>query len=192
MQYILKNNFLEVIVSEEGAELQSMISKLTTFEYIWQGNPSFWNRRAPVLFPIVGRLVDNTYQYQGINYNMPQHGFARDKQFEMAACGDQEVLLFLTEDNESLQIYPFKFILFINYKLNGNSLEVSYEVKNTNETEMLFSIGGHPGFNCPWGNQDGFEDYEIVLDAQEQPLSWLLEGPFQSGKTGVIDRKSVV
>ncbi len=182
MEYIINNDYLEVKISEGGAEIQSIKSKLSPNEYLWQGDPVIWNRRAPILFPIVGRLLGNSYKYQGNSFELSQHGFARDKQFAMAACGDQEVLLFLTEDDESLVNYPFKFVLFVNYSLEGSSLLVTYEVKNTDENEMYFSIGGHPGFNCPWEAGFEFEDYYLELELNEQPNNWLLEGPYQSGK----------
>lgn len=141
----LKNEFIEVEVSHKGAELQSIIHK--NIEYLWQGNSKYWKRRSPVLFPIVGRLLDNEYVYEGKTYHLTQHGFARDMDFSMIESSKDSVLYLLTETKESLKKYPFDFSLYVGYKLIGNSVEVSWKVVNASTKNMYFQIGGHPAFN---------------------------------------------
>ena len=81
--FILENEILKVEIASKGAELQSMVHTGFGIEYLWNGDPAFWAKRSPVLFPIVGSLKNNTYFYQGKSYQLPRHGFARDMEFEV-------------------------------------------------------------------------------------------------------------
>ena len=65
MTVIIQNDQLIAEIAEHGAELISLKSKESNLEYIWQGDPEYWGRHAPVLFPFVGRLKDDQYTYQG-------------------------------------------------------------------------------------------------------------------------------
>lgn len=80
----LDNGVLRVRVARAGAELASIVRNDTGIEYLWSGDPAFWPRRAPVLFPIVGRLRGDAFSHGGTRYRLPQHGFARDRRFEIA------------------------------------------------------------------------------------------------------------
>ena len=143
-----------------GAELTSF--KLNDQEYIWQANPAVWGRHAPILFPIVGKLRNNSFVYQGETYFMGQHGFARDMEFSVIAQTASSVRLLLRSDENSRKIYPFDFELTVGYSLQEGGVEVSYEVKNVQERNpVLFSIGAHPGFILPLGERERMEDYEI-------------------------------
>lgn len=156
----LKNQYLTVTINEFGAELTSVQENdADHIEYIWQADPNYWKRHAPVLFPIVGRLKDNQYQYNNQTYEMTQHGFARDNFFEVKNQDESSVDLELTDSPETLKKYPFKFRLVISYKLTGHALKVSLSVFNPNTDELLFSIGAHPGFNVPLiAGQGTFKD----------------------------------
>ncbi|GHP12828.1 galactose mutarotase [Lentilactobacillus fungorum] len=147
----LKNQYLSVLINEFGAELTSVQGlDEAHIEYIWQADPNYWKRHAPILFPIVGRLKDNQYQYLGQTYSMTQHGFARDNFFDVQAQSDTAVELALTATDETFQHYPFKFRLTVSYELVDHELKVRLSVVNpSDERNLLFSLGAHPGFNVP-------------------------------------------
>lgn len=145
----LKSDKLTARIATKGAELKSLAETATGRELIWAGNEKFWNRSSPVLFPIVGRLKDNTYHYKGKSYELPQHGFARDMEFAVLEQKDETQATFRLEHNpDTLERYPFAFMLDIRYTLAGTCLSVQYIVHNPAREEMYFSLGAHPGFNC--------------------------------------------
>ena len=143
----LRNDILTVEVSEHGAELQS-IRKGTT-EYLWQGDPAYWGRRSPVLFPIVGSVWEKRYKVGEKVYEMGQHGFARDKDFRLVSQTESEVRYRLESSEETLARYPYPFVLEIAYVLRGNQLDVIWEVMNPASADLYFQIGAHPAFNYP-------------------------------------------
>lgn len=167
MSVKLENNQLEVEISCNGAELTSLHSKLNNIEYLWYGDADFWNRHAPILFPIVGRLIDNEYFIDDIKYIMNQHGFARDMVFNVTKASKEMVNFELHSNEETLKLYPFNFKLNVEYRLNSGNLEISYTVKNSDSKEMFFSIGAHPGFNCPLHRDESMEDYFFEFDQPE-------------------------
>jgi galactose mutarotase-like enzyme len=77
--YQLSNDLLAVTIAAKGAELQSIFNTQTQLEYMWSGDAVFWGKKSPVLFPIVGGLKNNNYDYKGNSYSLPRHGFARDR-----------------------------------------------------------------------------------------------------------------
>lgn len=179
MSIILKSNQLTVAVSPKGAELQSIQNTETGTEYLWQGDPAYWNRKAPVLFPIVGRLKDNQYTYKGKSYTMNQHGFARDAEFNVIEEKENRVTLQFVSNEETKKAYPFDFSLSITYTVIEDKVSVEYAVQNTNETEKLyFSIGGHPGFNVPLTEDTSFEDYYFSFLPRKSRKKIPLSGPF--------------
>lgn len=160
----LQNEELIVQIKNAGAEITSVTDRESNYEFMWQGDPKYWGRHAPVLFPIVGRLKDDQYEYKGKVYEMSQHGFARDRDFILEHSNANSALFSLTYDEESLQIYPFEFKLYIRYLLSGNSVTVDYEVVNLSKSEvMYYSIGGHPAFNVSQAEFEGQLDYDNVF-----------------------------
>lgn len=143
----LKNETLTVEVSEHGAELQSI--RKGSYEYLWQGDPTFWGRRSPVLFPIVGSVWEKRFRVDGEVYEMGQHGFARDMDFELVSAADTEVWYRLESSEKTFAAYPWPFVLEIGYRLEGSSVEVLWKVTNPGKSEMFFQIGAHPAFNYP-------------------------------------------
>jgi galactose mutarotase-like enzyme len=154
LNYEIKNSFISAKIDSFGAQLNSLKKTNENLEYIWQANPQYWNRHAPILFPIVGRLKDDEYFYKGNKYNMTQHGFARDCEFELVKKEENYLKFRLKNNEKSLEIYPFLFELDISYELVENKLIISYEVKNMTNSKMLFSIGAHPAFNWPLENEE--------------------------------------
>ena len=119
MNFEIKNSFIKAKIKSFGAELNSLQKIENDFEYIWQADSKYWARHSPVLFPIVGRLKYDSYFYKGKKYSLSQHGFARDKEFEL-----------IKNDEKTLKNYPFLFELNISYKLEKTKLIISYKVKN--------------------------------------------------------------
>lgn len=143
----LKNGTLAIVINELGAELASIKKGQT--DYLWYGEPAYWDRRAPVLFPIVGSVWDAKFRVDGKEYTMGQHGFARDMEFTVVSKTEDSIKFRLESLEETLKIYPYPFILEIGYRLDGNKIEVSWEVANPADREMYFQIGAHPAFLYP-------------------------------------------
>ena len=134
---VLKNGVLTVYVANKVAEIQS-VKSADNKEYIWEGNPDFWTGHAPVLFPICGGLKDDKFVYGGREYTLNKHGFGRVKTYEVEKTDETSVTYLLRSDDETLRQYPFEFELRITYELKGNSLLVSYNVRNMGEKPMYF------------------------------------------------------
>lgn len=143
----LTNGELTVKVSGHGAELCSIMKEGK--EYLWQADPAFWKRHSPVLFPIVGSLWNGKCRFDGQEYEMSQHGFARDMDFTLLSLTENEVRYRLVSDEETMARYPFPFVLEIGYRLDGNKVTVLWSVTNSGEKEMHFQIGAHPAFFYP-------------------------------------------
>ncbi|MFY9084760.1 aldose 1-epimerase family protein [Aliarcobacter cryaerophilus] len=158
MNYEIKNSFIKAKIKSFGAELNSLQKIDNDFEYIWQADHQYWARHSPVLFPIVGRLKDDSYFYKGKKYSLFQHGFSRDKEFELVKKDEDFIEFSLKNDEETLEIYPFLFELNISYKLDKTKLIISYHVHNKSKDKLYFSIGAHPAFNISRGDFLEFEN----------------------------------
>ena len=183
---ILENEFIKITSKPEGAELTSIESKKDGIQFLWNANPSFWGRHAPVLFPIVGKLINNQYKINDKTYELTQHGFARDMVFNVIKEEQDEITYELISNSESLSKYPFKFSLKIKYRIEGSSIYVTYEVTNTDVVSMPFSIGAHPAFNVPLLEDESFEDYYIQFEENETIETIKLEGSYRNGKRELI------
>lgn len=184
----IENTELSVAISLKGAELQSIRKKQSGEELLWQGDPAWWPRKAPILFPVVGKLKNDSYTFEGRTYRMPQHGIARDMNFTLISSSQDRCSMYLESDEESLQLYPFHFRLEAVYSLEGKQLGCAYTVKNTGSSDMYFSLGMHPGFNC---HMD--EDLHLRLEQEEQLPRWLLKDGLYSGETEpLLDGKELV
>ena len=163
----IQNKNLSVKISLKGAEIISIFNKKEKFEHIWQGEKESWNQHAPILFPIVGKLKEGSYQFDGKNYKMNNHGFASYSLFTLINKTDSEVILQLESSPETLKMYPYKFRLLVKYVLSGKKLTVTNTVINLDKNEMFFSIGAHPGFNIPFSGNEKFNDYYLEFDKKE-------------------------
>lgn len=161
MRYILKNGVLTVSVDTLGAELRSVRSEKDGFEYMWQGDAEHWRGTAYHLFPFIGRLYGGEYVYGGKKYTMPLHGFAYTSQFTVKKITKTHICLELKDNEISYPMYPFRFLLRIEYRLCGITLFVRYTLKNADVKPLFFGIGWHPGFDIPMENEKKFEDYSV-------------------------------
>ncbi len=157
----LKNESVTVSVCERGAELKSFTHHGT--EYIWQGYADVWGASCPLMFPVCGGLKDGKYRFEGKEYSMGKHGYGRTKTFSVESADAASAVFLLTEDEESLALYPFRYELRVKYTLEGTCLRITYDVKNTSAGTMYFSIGSHEGYATP----EGIEDYDVIFEKEE-------------------------
>ena len=180
--YQLENDRLQIRIDAKGAELKSVYSKPFALEYMWGADPAYWAKTSPVLFPIVGALKENTYQFEGQQYQLSRHGFARDKVFNVTAQSANSLTFSIESDEESLALYPFPFTFSIIYTLSGDELTVGYRVQNNGEAPMFFSVGGHPAFKLPLVEGTRYEDYQLLFEKEETAGRWPIS------KDGLIEK----
>ncbi|WP_053978071.1 aldose 1-epimerase family protein [Mangrovimonas xylaniphaga] len=172
----LKNNLLKINVNPIGAELSAITSVNHNTEFMWDGNPDVWNGIAPVLFPIVGGLKDDTFFHEGKSYKLPRHGFARrNASMQLHEQTEDKLTFKLVSDEALLEQYPFQFQFYTSYELTENTIVVSHEVKNTDDKDMYFSLGAHPAFKCPVLLDEKYDDYYLEFETEEHSETHLLD-----------------
>ena len=177
MIHTIENDYLKVSVNDHGAELYSIFDKIHNREVIWQADPAYWKRHAPVLFPNVGRHFENHYHIGETEYPSKQHGFARDSEFTCVDMTTDSITHKLKSSDATKENYPYDFELKIKHVLEKNQVSVCWEVVNHSNKPMYFTIGGHPAFNVPAvGSADNKEDYLLTFDEQKS-LTYLLLDP---------------
>lgn len=172
--HTIENEQLKVVIADHGAELVSIFDKEKKRELIWQADPAYWGRHAPVLFPNVGQYYEKHFTWQGKEYIEGQHGFARDMEFACVAENAAAVTHRLTSDEDTRKRYPFDFSLEITHCLEGNRVNVQWKVVNQGQTSMYFTIGGHPAFNLPIEEGTDFEDYFLLFEKGKTELQYIL------------------
>lgn len=181
MLYTLKNSQLTVTLSDLGAELVS-VRCAGDCEYIWQGDPTYWAGHAPLLFPICGRLFDGRYTWEGKDYAMSIHGFARRSVFACEPVGDDGLRFTLCSSEQTRQVYPFDFAMTVEYHLSGKELSSQITFRNTGDTLLPAAIGLHPGFNVPL-DSGSFEDWYLEFSDPCSPDRLLFSDTcFMTGK----------
>ena len=170
----LKNGYLTLSFTTKGAELIS-VKNTADLEFMWQGQADVWARHAPVLFPIVVRLKNDSYQLEQNSFSLSQHGFARDLEFEVLEHTADKLLFELKDTEYTRSHYPFSFSFCIEYYLQQNELQISYLTLNTGSTELLYSVGAHPGFRCPLLSTETYSDYYLKFENTSFEIT-VLEG----------------
>lgn len=178
MIYNIENKDFSLAVKEMGAELNSFKSKKTGFEFIWGGNTDIWYGQSPILFPIIGRLLDDKYRLNGKEYTMPKHGIVRKKPFKLIDKTENSLKFIQSDDEESLKEYPYHFDLIVEFKITDNGLSVTHTVVNKNDCIMYYSFGAHPAFNCEIGDYLEFSENEELLTERIDHDSILIEEKF--------------
>lgn len=184
MTTTISNGNLQAIINHKGAELISLRNQAGR-EFIWEGKPEFWGKHAPVLFPIVGTLKNNTYFYQDKEYTLSRHGFARDMGFSLEEKNDSSATFLLQSDENTLKNYPFEFEFRVFYTLSEDKLEIAYRVSNTGNEIQYFSLGAHPAFALP----EKFETYSIEMHSEKPLVIHLLENDLLSDQTCTLELK---
>lgn len=193
----LKNDILKIEINERGAELSSILGVKSGREYLWQGDKAYWGRRSPVLFPVVGKYKGLKSVYGGKEYSLPQHGFARDCDFTLISETENSVSFELTENDDTLKNYPFKFSLVCSFELIGNKIRVKWSVTNKNDGKMYFSIGAHPAFNCVKGktvlsmNKENIKYSVLNSDGLYLPEKYPIQSSFVLND-GIFDRDALI
>ena len=168
MIHELKSNKLTVKISELGAELKS--ASAGAVEYMWSGDPKYWEDTAPVLFPVCGRLLDSTYTVGGKKYTMNAHGFAPKSLFVPTLIDKNRLVLTLSENEDTLKEYPFSFTLTADYTLDSDTLSAVFTVKNNSDKTMPYMFGWHPGFALPKEGGD-IVDFRVKMPGKTN-LMW--------------------
>ncbi len=179
MEFCLKNGKMEAKICSKGAELISL--KREGREYMWSADPAYWGRTAPILFPFVGSLKGKQYRYQGKSYEMGQHGFARDMEFTPVSQTENTLVMRLCETAETMEKYPFRFLLELSYELREEELLVGWRVRNTGDKTLYFSIGGHPAFNCPMEGKGSQSNYMLRFMKDGKPLQEIISAVIGDG-----------
>lgn len=182
MKHQLISNNLQVTINALGAELSS-VKNTKGLEFIWQANKDIWARHAPNLFPIVGRLKNDSYCFQEKTFQLGQHGFARDMLFDLIEGNTQTCQFRLVQNDISKQSFPFDFIFEIHYQLKLNTLEIKYKVYNSDSKKIWFSLGAHPAFNVPLHHDEKFEDYSLQFSDSSLQRTKLLNGLISNNKS---------
>lgn len=144
----LSSATLSAEINPLGAQL-SILRDASGRDLLWNGDAAVWAGRAPILFPIVGTLRGGSYRLGSQLYNLPRHGFARGKLFEVVQTSAAAATFRLQADLDTLQVYPFRFQLDVSFEMRGTTLAVTSTVMNPGGEEMPASIGYHPGFRWP-------------------------------------------
>ena len=180
----LSNTKISASINTIGAELSRL--EKNNKNYIWTVDEAFWNKTSPILFPIVGRLKNDSYSINGKSYELPRHGFARNFDFKIENQTENSVIFSLESNAETLQQFPFEFELKMEYRLTENGLEITYLVSNKSNEVMPFSIGAHPAFVI----DNAFDNYNLVFNQSEKMISHQLENEQFDGSVREIEAKN--
>ena len=163
----LSNQYLTVNLHPKGAEIISIVGNQDHINYMWKRDACQWANSAPILFPIVGAIKNDTCRIDGKEYHMTQHGFARHNEFEIKNQSQTEVTFTLVSNDEIIKQYPFLFELNVTYKLVENTLTCLINVKNKDHQTIYFQVGGHPAFACPFMENESSNDYYVEFAEYE-------------------------
>ncbi len=158
-----------------GAQLSSLRDPAGR-DLLWDGDPAFWNGRAPLLFPIVGTLAAGTYRLGARSYALPRHGFARGRQFAVVSATEDGALLRLQADEATLAVYPFRFALLVHFEVAQATLTVTSTVANEGDVPMPASFGYHPAFRWPLPYGGARAEHTIEFEREEPEPIRRLDG----------------
>lgn len=173
---------LSAEVSAVGAELVRLAGPDGS-DYLWSGDPAWWNGRAPILFPIVGTLNADCFRWHGERYQLPRHGFARRRDFALIEHGAARLRLRLEADDATRAMWPFDFRLDMIFAIQGARLSMVAEVTNRSAEAMPTSFGFHPALPWPLPGAEAKVGHAIRFDKPESAPIRLLD------KDGLLDPK---
>ncbi|UYO35605.1 aldose 1-epimerase family protein [Bacillus zhangzhouensis] len=172
----IESDQLSVQIHEKGAEVREVIDKESGRHYMWSGDPAYWGRVSPVLFPIVGRLMNDQYKIDNQTFELTQHGFLRDVNFDLYEETKHMVTFQYESRGRHVKQYPYEFTARIRYELLKNGLTISWEIDYDGDDTMYFSIGGHPAFHVPLIEGEQTADYSLTLtpSTEHHPVQYEL------------------
>ena len=181
--FTISNDHLSAMVSEMGAELQSLRDEQTDHEYLWQGDARWWGGRSPILFPIVGGLWNGCYRLDGHETKLQKHGFVRRQPWHCTLHEAGRVRMEYDGSEADYALFPFRFNLAVTYTLEGRRLKAEFEVKNLDERDMYFQLGGHPALNLPGWNEEQEVDGYLLLEGKPESVR-------RAGEQGCLEPES--
>ena len=181
--FTISNDHLSAMVSEMGAELQSLRDEQTDHEYLWQGDARWWGGRSPILFPIVGGLWNGCYRLDGHETKLQKHGFVRRQPWHCTLHEADRVRMEYDGSEADYALFPFRFNLAVTYTLEGRRLKAEFEVKNLDERDMYFQLGGHPALNLPGWNEEQEVDGYLLLEGKPESVR-------RAGEQGCLEPES--
>lgn len=168
---------LTATIAPSGAELTSL-RRRDGLELLWQGDPASWPEQAPILFPLLGPLTNQTLRHRGHTYHMPPHGFAKSRTFELIEQSDSRCLLRISDDEQIRSMYPFSFQFDVEYEIRANALLSTIHVTNTGNETMPCDVGFHPGFQWPLKPDVDKDAHWIVFeDPEPAPIRRGIDDP---------------
>lgn len=183
----IASDALSAEISADGAELQSLTDAQGR-QYMWSGDPAFWTGRAPLLFPIVGRLNGDTLRVDGKAYTLEKHGFARRSRFELVSHDASSATFRLADSPETRAVYPFAFELDAHFALADTTLAMTVTVRNPGPVPLPASFGYHPAF--AWPLPGGERDLHQIVFEREEAASLRRIEP--DGLIGAVPKPSPV
>ena len=165
MLYTIENNKIKLTVSDHGAEIKSLVFE--GYERIHDSNPEFWGRSAPLLFPCIGTITNKKSLINGLPYELPKHGFIRDEDFSLTKQESNLLEFTFTSNEKTLKIYPYSFILTVQYIINDDEMISNVTIHNNSNEEMMYNFGLHPAFKTPIKEDETFEDYEFIVESSK-------------------------
>ena len=189
MLHTIENGVLKISAVDRGAELKAITALADGTEYLFDSDPTWWRYSAPILFPIVGRVVDNKYRAEGKEFTLPGHGFGRTSTFEFVGEEADKLTFKLGWSEETLKVYPYKFALEVSYALEDSTVKVIWKVANVDDKTIYFSIGAHPAFACPIVKGEEFTDCYLKFNRPEKSSRLMLttSGPLSRERVPLLD-----
>lgn len=163
----LENEFIKIEVCTKGAELQSLYSKKTDIEYLWQPGYDIWPHHSLLLFPSPGRIARDRVLVDGKVYPATMHGFASDMEFEVLESREDYALLQISATEKTRKSFPYEFRLQIEFSLKEEIVEQKFRVINDDSKRVYFSLGAHPGFYCPIVLGENSDSYSLEFDSPQ-------------------------
>jgi galactose mutarotase-like enzyme len=173
---VIQNDQIRAEISAHGAELVRLQDSEGR-DFLWNGDANWWSGRAPLLFPIVGRVPNDKINVGGNEYAMRQHGFARTSEFFLASSGAANCHFSLHSSSATRVQFPFDFTLDVFYAISGRSLSTEATVSNQGDRAMPVSFGFHPALRWPLPNGGPKHDHVLRFDQSEPgPVRRLTDG----------------
>ncbi|MEG0284090.1 MAG: aldose 1-epimerase family protein [Erysipelotrichales bacterium] len=171
----ISNERFELEIINRGGEIQSFFDKKKKVEYMWQGDEKYWTGKNPTLFPIVSGLANHGYDVDGQHFEMKNHGFIRISDMICIEETTNKITMELKANEFTLEQYPYNFKFHTQYELIDNKIIITYIVLNKGKKAMPFSLGCHPGFNCPIEKNEKFSDYKLVFPMKENATQLVMD-----------------